>query len=101
MGRLPQGRAYEALLFHGFKMKKHWIWKNFVNGNPEYWIFDNPYPCHPNGDPMTVGEPCGYGIFKGSQNGRLDRSEEYALNQCKAALAYEKRSKGTNTEEEL
>lgn len=20
--------------------------------------FDNPYPCHDNGDPMTLGEPC-------------------------------------------
>lgn len=48
-------------------MKKLWLWKNFVDDKPEYWAFDNPYPCHPNGDPMVCCEPCGYAIFKDSQ----------------------------------
>ena len=35
------------------------------NGPREFWAFDNPYPCcyEPDGDPMTLGEPCGYAIF--------------------------------------
>lgn len=44
--------------------KKLWLWRNFVDGRPEYWAFDNPYPCHENGDPMTFGEPCGYALVK-------------------------------------
>lgn len=49
-------------------MTKVWLWKNFVDGRPEYWAFDNPYPCYtPNGDPMTLGEPCGYAIIKESK----------------------------------
>ena len=48
-------------------MTRLWLWKNFVNGLPEYWAFDNPYPCHPNGDPMVLGEPCGYAIVKESE----------------------------------
>lgn len=74
-------------------MKKLWLWKNFVDGKPEYWAFDNPYPCHPNGDPMTLGEPCGYAIEMQSINGRPDRSEEYVINQIKVALAHESRLK--------
>jgi hypothetical protein len=49
---------------------KLWLWKNFVDGRQEYWAFDNLYPCYPNGDPMVLGEPCGYAIFKPSVNGR-------------------------------
>ena len=48
------------------KDKRLWLWKNFVDGLPEYWAFDNPYPTHGGGDPMTLGEPCGYAIFKDS-----------------------------------
>ena len=33
-----------------------WLWKNFVDGRPEYWAFDNPYPCvNGGGDPLTLG----------------------------------------------
>jgi len=46
--------------------KKLWLWKNFVNGRPEYWAFDNAYPTYGGGDPITLGEPCGYAIFKES-----------------------------------
>jgi hypothetical protein len=49
---------------------KFWLWKNFVDGRPEYWAFTNPYPCHSGGDPMVLGEPCGYAILKDSINGR-------------------------------
>ena len=46
---------------------KLWLWKNFVDGRPEYWAFDNPYPCKPGpGDPLVLGEPCGYALFKES-----------------------------------
>lgn len=57
-----------------------WLWKNFVDGRPEYWAFDNPYPINlDNGDPQTLGEPCGYAIFKPSRGGRPDFSEDEVL----------------------
>lgn len=59
---------------------KLWLWKNFVDGRPEYWAFDNPYPCMPGGgDPLTLGEPCGYALVKESSNGRPDVPEEKVL----------------------
>lgn len=79
------GKVY-SMWGRACKMAKHdvstklWLWKNFVNGRPEYWAFDNPYPTHMNcGDPQTLGEPCGYAIFKPSRNGRPDVSEERVL----------------------
>ena len=61
--------------------KKLWLWRN---GSHEFWAFDNPYPCYePGGDPMTLGEPCGYAIFKSSFNGRPDRTDEYAIREMK------------------
>lgn len=60
--------------------KKLWLWKNFVDGRPEYWAFDNAYPINlDNGDPQTLGEPCGYALFKPSRTGRTDVSEEQVL----------------------
>ena len=60
---------------------KLWLWKNFVNGKPEYWAFNNPFPCLTvNGDPLTFGEPCGWAIFKPSVNGRPERSEQEVVN---------------------
>lgn len=56
----------------GLKPQRLWLWKNFVDGKPEYWAFDNPFPCYPNGDPMTLGEPCGWAQFWLSSNGRPD-----------------------------
>ena len=55
---------------------KLWLWKN---GSHEFWAFDNPYPCHPNGDPITLGEPCGYALVKQSVNGRPDMPEDEVL----------------------
>lgn len=55
--------------------EKLWLWKNFVDGRPEYWAFSNPYPCHRNGDPMVLGEPCGFGLVKQSVNGRPKAKE--------------------------
>ena len=60
--------------------KKLWLWKNFVDGNPEYWAFDNAFPVHlDHGDPQTLGEPCGYALFKPSRCGRTDVNEEQVL----------------------
>lgn len=65
---------------------KLWLWKNFVDGKPEYWAFDNPFPIHlDNGDPQTLGEPCGYAIFKPSRVGRTDVSEAQVLERIKRA----------------
>ena len=60
---------------------KLWLWKNFVDGKPEYWAFDNPFPCvSVGGDPLTLGEPCGWALLKHSVNGRPDRSEQEVIN---------------------
>ena len=64
---------------------KLWLWKNFVDGKPEYWAFDNPFPVHLDcGDPQTLGEPCGYAIFKESRNGRPDVTEAEVLRRIAA-----------------
>jgi hypothetical protein len=55
-----------------------WLWRN---GPKEFWAFDNPYPCYPDGDPMTLGQPVGIAIVKTSINGRPDRTEAYAFEQ--------------------
>ncbi len=55
--------------------QKLWLWRNFVDGRPEYWAFDNPYPCQVGGgDPMVLGEPRGYAIFKESTLSRNHRA---------------------------
>ena len=65
--------------------KKFWLWKNFVDGKPEYWAFDNPFPTQIDcGDPMVLGEPCGYAIFKLSCKGRSDVSDEEVLQRIEA-----------------
>lgn len=64
---------------------KLWLWKNFVDGRPEYWAFDNPFPTIDGGDPMTLGEPCGYALFKPSTNGRPDVSDETVIADIRAA----------------
>lgn len=62
-----------------------WLWKNFVNGKPEYWAFDNPFPIHlDSDDPQTLGEPCGYAVHKPSRRGRPDVSDEQALARIKS-----------------
>lgn len=65
---------------------KLWLWKNFIDGRPEYWAFDNPFPIHlDHGDPQTLGEPCGYAIFKPSRQGRVDVSEAEVLRRIATA----------------
>lgn len=53
-----------------------WLWQNFVDGKPEYWAFDNGYPCHENGDPITLGNPVGWAVFKPSKNGRPEVGQD-------------------------
>jgi hypothetical protein len=39
--------------------RKPWLWRNHVDGRPEYWAFDNPFPINlTDDDPQTLGEPC-------------------------------------------
>ena len=67
---------------------KLWLWKNFVDGKPEYWAFDNPFPIFMDShNPQTLGEPCGYAWFKPSRAGRTDVSEEQVLLGIQKALA--------------
>ncbi len=44
---------------------KLWLWKN----GDHHLAFDNLYPCYPGGDPMVLGEPSGFAIFKPSAPG--------------------------------
>jgi hypothetical protein len=68
--------------------KKLWLWKNFVDGKPEYWAFDNAFPVHLEcDDPQTLGEPCGYAIFKPSREGRTDISDGEVLLRIKKVAA--------------
>lgn len=76
----------------GCGMATLWLWRNFVNGRPEYWAFDNSHPCAENGDPLVLGEPCGYAVFKPSVNGGLDISQEQVVKEIKAALERETRA---------
>lgn len=65
----------------GEPVAKLWLWKNFIGGKPEYWAFDNPFPCvSVGGDPLTLGEPCGWALFKPSVNGRPQHSEQEVVN---------------------
>ena len=65
---------------------KLWLWMNFVDGRPEYWAFDNPFPVHMDcGDPQTLGESVGYALVKPSRNGRPDVAEAEVLRRIAAA----------------
>jgi hypothetical protein len=65
---------------------KLWLWKNSTPDHPcEFWAFDNPYPVHPNGDPMVFGEPVGYAIFKESEDNSAGRTEEHVLEKISRA----------------
>jgi hypothetical protein len=67
------------------KPEKFWLWKNFVEGKPEYWAFDNAFPIGvTHDDPQTIGEPCGYALFKSSRKGRSDISDEEVLRKSSA-----------------
>ena len=82
--------------------KKLWLWKNFVDGKPEYWAFDNPYPTNlDGGDPQTLGQPCGYAIFKPSRDGSCGRTEEQVLREMESVTAPPQRNWVGLTDEEL
>ena len=67
---------------------KLWLWKNFVDGKPEYWAFDNPFPIFMDShDPQTLGEPCGYAWLKPSRAGQTNVSDEQMLQDVQEALA--------------
>jgi hypothetical protein len=79
---------------------KLWLWKNFVNGRPEYWAFDNPYPTNLyDGDPQTLGQPCGYAIFKESRDGSRGRTEEQVLREMKNVAPPQREWQGLTDEE--
>ena len=81
---------------------KLWLWKNFVDGRPEYWAFDNPYPTNlDDGDPQTLGQPCGYAIFKPSRDGSCGRTEEQVLREMKSVTAPPQREWQGLTDEEM
>jgi len=89
-GRKDENEAFEKVAqLYGYEPeKKLWLWKNFVDGRPEYWAFDNPYPTNlDNGDPQTLGQPCGYAIFKPSRDGSCGRTEEQVLREMKSVTA--------------
>ena len=68
--------------------KRLWLWKNFANGRPEYWAFDNAFPIHlDDGDPQTMGEPCGYALLKPSRDGRPGFPDDEVLRRIAGARA--------------
>lgn len=69
--------ALAALRSMPAEPQRLWLWKNFVDGRPEYWAFDNAYPINmDNGDPQTLGVPCGYALFKPSRAARTVPDEQ-------------------------
>jgi hypothetical protein len=64
--------------------KRFWLFRNYVDGVPQFLAFDNPYPCHPDGDPMTLGAPYGVAFFVDSDTGR-EWSDQQVMNEIRAA----------------
>ena len=64
--------------------KRFWLFRNYVDGVPQFLAFDNPYPCHPSGDPMTLGAPYGVAFFVESDTGR-EWSDQQVMNEIRAA----------------
>ena len=64
--------------------KRFWLFRNYVDGVPQFLAFDNPYPCHPDGDPMTLGQPYGVAFFVESDTGR-EWSDQQVMNEIRAA----------------
>ena len=67
-------------------VKRLWLFRNYVDGVPNFLAFDNPYPCHPGGDPMTLGQPYGLAFFIESETGR-EWSDQQVMNEIRAAQA--------------
>ena len=89
VAKLAQKVIKEALAQPQQEPVKLWLWKNFVDGKPEYWAFDNAFPINLNdGDPQTLGEPCGYAWLKPSRQGRFDVSDEEVLSAVQNAKEY-------------
>lgn len=62
--RLPEG---EYMLYTApSPARELWLWRN----GDHFLAFDNEFPCHPNGDPMTLGEPVGKAVFQVSERGQ-------------------------------
>jgi len=81
---------------------KLWLWKNFVNGVPEYWAFDNAFPVGvEHSDPLTLGEPCGYALLKESRKGRNDIADNEVLRRVVAAEPQAKPPKCVKCGDEL
>lgn len=70
-------------------MKKLWLWKNSTPKHPhEFWAFNTPYPLDANGDPLVMGVPVGYALFKESDDGSAGRTEADALRGIDRAVRY-------------
>lgn len=74
---------------------KLWLWRNFVDGDPQYWAFESPFPTYENGDPITLGSPAGYAIVKPCVDGRDGRTDESVVEEIKRALEKSNVSKST------
>jgi len=64
--------------------KRFWLFRNYVDGVPQFLAFDNPCPCHPGGDPMTLGAPYGVAFFVESDAGR-EWSDQQVMNEIRTA----------------
>lgn len=78
--RMKRGSGHQAPM-------KLWLWRNFVDGDPQYWAFESPFPTFENGDPITLGSPAGYAIVKPCADGRNGRTDESVIEEIKRVLA--------------
>jgi hypothetical protein len=75
--------------------KRFWLFRNYVDGVPQFLAFDNPYPCHPGGDPMTLGAPYGVAFFVESDTGR-EWSDQQVMNEIRTARAADLQARDLN-----
>ena len=92
LGYDPVATVSAALADKAGEPRKLWLWRNHVDGRPEYWAFDHPFPKNmDDADPQTIGEPCGYAIVKPCRPGRSDWTEESVLRAIAGAAEHERR----------
>ena len=67
-------------------MKRLWLWRNYVDGVPRYVAYDNPFPCHECGDPLTLGVPHGWAQFDDSVNGRPEVDDMQVIHEIQHSI---------------
>lgn len=63
-----------------------WLWRDFIDGLPRYVAYCNPFPCHESGDPLVIGQPCGWAYLMPSIDGRPGYSVDQVQAEITSAL---------------